>query len=140
MDTVNTRQDLEIKRLAEAVEYLIKYITTLSTHREMRQAMTVINQEFSNLASQVVQLQAAVDNGDIVQYVESEVPTGDIDGVNATFTLAHAPIPSTSLMLFVGGVLLIQDTDYTLDSEIISITNPALIPPLSGTIVAFYKY
>lgn len=140
MADTQTQQDLEIKRLAEAVEYLIKYVTTLCTHRELKAAMTVINQEFSNLASQVVLLQAAVDNGELVQYADNEIPTGTKDGTNPTFTLAHDPQQPGSLMLFVDGVLLKKDTDYTADHEIITITDPAHIPGPTTPFVAFYKY
>jgi hypothetical protein len=127
----------DIRRLSEAVQYLIKYITTLSTHTELRAAMTVINQEFSDLAGVVSTLQDAVDNGDLVQYSEGTTPSGLVNGVNNVYTLEHDPIPSASVQLFVDGQFQHQDTDYTINHEVIS----TITPPGSGVpITAFFKY
>jgi len=49
-----------------------------------------------------------------VLFVDSESPSGSIDGTNATFTLANPPNPSSSLALFRNGMLLQSGPDYTL--------------------------
>jgi len=49
-----------------------------------------------------------------VLFVDSESPGGTIDGTNASFTLANAPVPPSSLALFRNGMLLQPGPDYTL--------------------------
>lgn len=140
MSQTHTNYDLEIKKLSDSVAYLIKYTTTLATHRELRQAMTVINQEFAKLAGQVTLLQSAVNDGGLPRYSDNEIPTGTKDGVNPVFHLAHDPHPSASLQLFVDGTLLENGNDYTTDHEVLTITNAAYIPSSGTPFVSFYKY
>jgi hypothetical protein len=52
-----------------------------------------------------------------VMFVDSENPAGTIDGNNATFTLANAPNPPTSLALFRNGMLLQSGQDYSLSNN-----------------------
>jgi hypothetical protein len=49
----------------------------------------------------------------------SEIPSGLVDAVNKDFTLAHVPLPSSSMMFFINGVLQRQglDSDYTIVSS-----------------------
>ena len=68
-----------------------------------------------------------------------EVPSGNIDGTNATFNLANPPSPTNSLMFFVNGVLQMQGSeyDYTLSSNSVTLA----IPPQGGSkVVATYSY
>jgi hypothetical protein len=48
-----------------------------------------------------------------------EKPSGTVDGVNVEFVLSHEPLPSSSLMFFVGGVLQSQGPadDYVLSGS-----------------------
>jgi hypothetical protein len=68
-----------------------------------------------------------------------EIPAGNVDDANTTFTLAHNPSPSNSLMLFVNGVLQLQgaDYDYTLSSNVATTSRPILA---GSKIVATYSY
>lgn len=69
-------------------------------------------------------------------HVTGEVPSGTVDGVNDTFTLAHTPTAGT-LKLFVGGVRLKETDDYTLSTNTITF----ITPPQSGSnILADYTY
>jgi hypothetical protein len=68
----------------------------------------------------------------------NEIPTGVLNGVNTTFTLAHAPV-SASLMLFLNGQLLRPGSgnDYTISS----LTITTLFAPLSTDLLsASYHY
>lgn len=56
----------------------------------------------------------------------NEIPSGSNDGANKAFTLAFAPSPPNTLMLFINGVKQRQgaDSDYTLTGSLINlITN-----------------
>ncbi len=50
-------------------------------------------------------------------FIDNEVPLGTIDGNNTVFSLSNSPNPSTSLMLFINGVLQTNGTDYSLDEQ-----------------------
>jgi hypothetical protein len=63
-------------------------------------------------------------NSSNVNYIDDETPSGTIDGVNDTFTLAHAPTPADSLMLFFNGQELAQGVDYTLVTNVITFLTP----------------
>lgn len=71
-------------------------------------------------------------------FVNQEVPTGTINGSNATFTLAHIPIDE-SLNVFVAGRLCIEDTDYTIAGAVLTM-DQASVPGVSDTIVVSYNY
>jgi hypothetical protein len=46
-------------------------------------------------------------------YVDAEIPSGAVNGVNLTYTLAASPSPGTSLHLYANGVRLRPTTDYS---------------------------
>lgn len=71
------------------------------------------------------------------RFGDSETPVGIINGVNTSFTLAHAPNPTLSLLLFVNKTLQIQGTDYTLSG--VSITM-VVAPPGGATFLSWYRY
>ena len=50
-------------------------------------------------------------------FVESETPTGSVNGSNQTFTLAGTPNPATSLEVFINGQKIVLTTDYTLSGD-----------------------
>lgn len=62
-----------------------------------------------------------------VSFVDSEIPTGTIDGVNATFTLSDTPTPPASLMLFRNGVKQRLGLDFVLSGATITYV-PGAIP------------
>jgi hypothetical protein len=73
-----------------------------------------------------------------VTFVDAEVPSGNKNGVNTTFTLAGTPSPSSSLKLFVGGLLMTPGTagDYTLGTATIIMAIP---PNANNTVLAYYR-
>lgn len=71
-------------------------------------------------------------------FVDAEVPAGTIDGSNAAFTLANAPTPPSSLMLFRNGLLLTQGGDYTLSSNALTFQTGA-VPQPSDILLASYR-
>jgi hypothetical protein len=66
-----------------------------------------------------------------------EVPGGDTDGVNLTFTLAHDPSPPTALMFHYNGVLQRPDIDYTLSGSVVTM---GFIPNAGSKMLATYPY
>lgn len=54
-------------------------------------------------------------------YAGNETPTGTIDGVNAAFTLLHAPV-SQSMRLYQNGLFLSEGTDFTITGSTITFT------------------
>jgi len=66
--------------------------------------------------------------------VDNEIPAGLVNGTNATFTLANAPSPSTSLGLYRNGVLQSVGVDYNINNNIITYLNTAM--PQTGDVMA----
>lgn len=69
-------------------------------------------------------------------FVYNETPSGTINGVNDTFTLAGTPNPSSSLTLTLNGQVLIQGSDYTLSGFTITMTTI----PLTGMMLKAVFY
>ncbi len=70
-------------------------------------------------------------------FVDAEVPAGQVNGLNGTFTLANAP-SGASLSLFRNGILLQPGTDYTLTGSTIQFVSGA-IPQSLDSLVAAYR-
>jgi hypothetical protein len=58
-------------------------------------------------------------------FVDNEVPSGDLDGVDVTYTLAFAPSPAGSLHVYKNGLRLTEGggNDYTLATLTITFTS-----------------
>lgn len=72
------------------------------------------------------------------QFIDGEVPGGTIDGVNTTFTLANAPSPVTSLVLFRNGVVQQPGVDYTLNGSTVQFL-AAAVPQSGDALTAWYR-
>ena len=67
------------------------------------------------------------------------MPSGEADGANFTFSVANTPIPSSSLMFFVNGVLQKQGAldDYTVTGNSIFMN---YAPNSGSNVLATYPY
>lgn len=72
-------------------------------------------------------------------FADEETPTGTINGVNTSFTLANAPNPAASLLLILNGLVLQQGSDYSLSGNTITFLGAAL-PQTGDTLLAFYRH
>lgn len=72
------------------------------------------------------------------EFVDAETPAGTVDGVNASFTLAGAPNPASSLLLFRNGMLQKQGFDYLLEGSAITFATSA-VPQSGDTLLAGYR-
>lgn len=71
-------------------------------------------------------------------FADAETPSGTVNGVNATFTLAHTPNPAADLQLYLNGQQLIAGgADYTLATATITMT---AAPKTGDVLAAFYRY
>lgn len=64
----------------------------------------------------------------------TETPTGLIDGVNATFTISHAP---NSVLLFLNGVLQTVGRDFTLSFTTLTLTSA---PEVGDSLTVYYSF
>lgn len=70
-------------------------------------------------------------------FSDGEIPSGVIDGVNTTFTVANNVSPSASAFLTLNGQILAQGSDYTLVGSTITMA----IAPVSGdSLQVWYRY
>jgi hypothetical protein len=71
-----------------------------------------------------------------IHFIDDEVPTGDINGANTDYVLAHNPNPTASLKVYLDGQKMKLTTDYTLSGKTITF----LAAPLTGSnIVCDYR-
>lgn len=71
-------------------------------------------------------------------FVDGEVPSGTINGINTVFTLAAAPSPAVSLKLFRNGLLVQPTVDYSLAGNTITFL-PASIPAPGDALKVSYR-
>lgn len=77
-------------------------------------------------------------DGGSIAFVDSETPSGIVNGANSLFTLARSPQPASSLHLYRNGVLQQPGMDYNLVGS--SIQAALAATPLPGdALVAFYR-
>lgn len=73
-----------------------------------------------------------------INFADDETPSGTVNGVNTTFTLANTPSPATSLQLYRDGQLLTPGgVDYTLATATITMVYP---PATNTVLTCWYRY
>lgn len=77
--------------------------------------------------------------GVLPQFSDSEVPSGTINGTNATFALANTPSPSTSVQLYLNGLRMDHGVDYTISGSTITFATTSL-PQTGDLLLASYRY
>lgn len=70
------------------------------------------------------------------RFKHDETPSGAVNGVNTSFTLANSPVAGT-LVLYEGGRRLLLTTDFTLSGSTITMT---YAPPDGSYLRADYRY
>ncbi len=81
------------------------------------------------------EIEAAASSG---TQVYNESPTGTVDGLNATFTLAHPPVAG-SLQLYLNGRYLVPTVDYTIAAAVLTMDDGS-IPYGLDVLIATYLY
>lgn len=76
--------------------------------------------------------------GSTAGFVDAEIPSGTLDGVNASFSLGSAPNPASSLTLFRNGMLLKENLDYTISGSSLIFQSGA-IPRPADSLLAYYR-
>ena len=71
-------------------------------------------------------------------FVDSEVPSGAVNGVNTVFNLANTPNPAASVALYRNGLLLKQSLDYTISSSAVTFLAGAT-PQTGDLLLASYR-
>jgi len=72
-------------------------------------------------------------------FVDSEVPSGAVNGSNAVFTLASTPSPAGSLELYRNGLYQRQGVDYEISANTITFFL-ASVPSTGDLLVANYRF
>ncbi len=71
-------------------------------------------------------------------FVDGEIPTGSLNGINPTFQLGNVPIPATSVYLYRNGLLMRQGTDFSLSNSTIAFVGASLPQP-NDILLASYR-
>jgi len=81
---------------------------------------------------------ACFDTAALASFVDAETLTGTTDGVNSSFTVQNAPVPSTSLQLYRNGVYQTAGVDYTVSANSIQFSASS-IPQPGDALLASYR-
>ncbi len=73
-----------------------------------------------------------------VGFIDQEIPSGVINGLNAAYTLSQTPSPSTSLTVYRNGVRLTAGVDYTLVGAAITFGS-TLVPQTGDALICSYR-
>ena len=68
-----------------------------------------------------------------------EIPSGTVNGSNPTFTLTNSPSPTSSLKVWVDGLLMKQTTHYNISGSTITFVS-SFIPTTGQLLFASYRY
>lgn len=96
-----------------------------------------LQRQFIDLNNKIINLQLVGNTGSAGtgnhSHVWNEIPAGNINGSNSTFTLSGTPLPTSSLFLFKNGLAqrVGSGNDYTLAGNIITFQAGNI--PESGT-------
>lgn len=71
-------------------------------------------------------------------FVDADSPNGIVDGANTSFTLTHAPNPTTSLSVYRNGMLQKTGQDYTFSGGALAFVSAAAPQP-GDTLLASYR-
>ncbi len=71
-------------------------------------------------------------------FVDGDSPSGIVDGANASFTIAAAPDPVSSLSIYRNGLLQKSGSDYTFSGRTVQFV-AAAIPQPGDTLLASYR-
>ncbi len=72
-------------------------------------------------------------------FVDFEIPSGSIDGINNTFILQHTPNPILSLKVVKNGLMMMINDDYIINNNTI-IFQSGSIPKNENNLYVFYRY
>ena len=115
-------------------------VTTTSSEKKL-QSSSVTTTELGYLSGATSNIQAQIDalGGGGGTIVDKETPTGAINDINVTFTLAHSPIAGTDYVYLNGVLQRGGGSDYTLSGSTITfVTAPEATP--TSFIVVSYRY
>ncbi len=95
-----------------------------------------INSSISTLSTAVKNMPAPSASG--VVFVDAELPSGAINGTNATFALAQSPSPASSLHLYLNGLEQTSGVDFTMTGNTLTFVSRA-IPQGGDAMTAYYR-
>jgi hypothetical protein len=70
-------------------------------------------------------------------FIDAEIPSGTLDGVNATFTLSNTPTPAASAAVYRNGLLMRQAGDFTISGNAIAFVAGAIPQPADSLLVSY---
>jgi hypothetical protein len=126
------------REFARGIRYYKQFLEDIPVIKKL--ALRKADADRINIAAPNDALPVFSNEGDFV-WIENETPAGTIDGTNTIFTLAATPNPTSTLMLFLNGVLMVQGTNYTLNDNIITFASgsiPQVNDPVD-TLVTWYQ-
>ena len=75
--------------------------------------------------------------GFVPNYIDEELPTGTVNGVNKVFSTSIAPSPGSSVYVFLNGQLMTPTVDYALSGGTVTFVTA---PGIGDVLLISYRY
>jgi hypothetical protein len=125
-----------LKEFTKASEYWKKWQIGIS--QTINYIDNLGNTDKVRVMSPYLQMERYSQGAPMAGFIDDEIPTGTINGVNTTFTLVSVPSPTDSLCLYKNGQLLFEGIGYTLTGSTIVYAS-GYIPDTGDVHRAWYR-
>jgi uncharacterized protein YoxC len=118
-------------------------VTTLQTSvNTLTTTVSGLSTSLTNLTNTVNGLITTVNNltsnGSSENFIDAEVPSGTMNGVNTVFNLANTPSPSSSFTVYRNGLAQKSGVDYTLSGAVLTFLSVS-VPQSTDLLQAYYR-
>jgi hypothetical protein len=113
---------------------------------QITSSFTFVSQSLGGISGSLVSQSIQIGNleatarsiGSNKLFSNKEIPTGNIDGINTTYTLAHEPILGSDHIYLNGVLIEDKDNDYSISGSLVTFSNP-LLPGMKLSCTYYYQ-
>jgi len=135
----------EVIKEQPVVKEIVKEVAGIT--KEIADEFKIINEKIQPLKDEISDLKLRYSNNPRVfsgfskitmdqHFIDDDIPTGTVNGVNKVFVLNYSPNPINSLKVFMNGQKLKKDEDYSLVGRSITFNTA---PPAGSIILCDYR-
>ena len=138
-NVVSTNIDISGDVLAIVADVTKAVTQITSSFTFVSQSLKDISGSFVSQSIQIGNLETTARSiGSNKLFSNKEIPTGNIDGINTTYTLLHKPILGSDHIYLNGVLIEDKDNDYSISGSLITFSNP-LLPGMKLRCTYYYQ-
>ena len=138
--SINIDIPKNVMGMVEMVTNVTNTISSMtSSFASVSQSLKDISGSFVSQSIQIGNLEATTRSiGSNKLFSNKEIPVGDIDGVNTTYTLSNEPILGSDHIYLNGVLIEDKDNDYSISGSLVTFSNP-LLPGMKLRCTYYYQ-